>query len=164
MHCHQFAKEKRNEQAPLDSADSTVLKCVYTHTHIFITYQSLLLPSFSKCYLISKVVGQKERNLKKRELIVERICISFTVSWFLIHLSFLDEFTQQIFTAYFCAFPLFIPQIIGLFNLIFIQHHHSFTRHSTEHLMQMMCFRILQVEKLRIKELLKLDRFYAYRK
>lgn len=45
----------------------------------------------------------------------------------------------------FPSFVQFIPQIIGLYNLIFIKHHHHYYlsgRHSAKHSVQMICFHI----------------------
>ena len=73
MHCHQFTKEKRNEQAPLDSADSTVLKCVYIYTHI---YLSLIRASFSLHFLSATLfqrwwARRKETLRKENSLLKE---------------------------------------------------------------------------------------------
>ena len=68
MHCHQFAKEKRNEQAPLDSADSTALKCVCIYLPFIRASFSLHFLSatlFQRWWVRRKETLRKENSLLK---------------------------------------------------------------------------------------------------
>lgn len=113
--------------------------------------------------------GWEEMKLKKKKK--EPTLEEFAAPRSLIHPGFLHSFIHSvnIYCILLCFllshFVQFIPQITGLYNLIFIKHHHSpgtlLNTWGSWYVFTSTIQRFLHMEKLRIRKEWKLDQFNA---